>query len=350
MGRAEELFQRIKDDRIAEIQRMIAEAVTEELFLDYKQAATKSFSTLDPSDRRNLAKAVSGFGNSDGGIIVWGVGCHASSSGDIPFDAPVGDPIAFKSLLDGIVGGVTLPAHSGVENLPLQLPGGTGYVVTHIPQGLNVPYRVLVKNEKEEYYIRAGSSFLPTPHAVLAGLFGRAPHSVLEIRLKFRDAQFGVQGKPAVLRFRVTLTNRGRGLAKGVFLSIDVDDRADCIIRRAIDHRRWSDWTTKNHHRARYTAVATEEFPAIPPGSEVEVVSLNVELYGATISGGITINIVVGSETGPGSSYDVTFPADTVADIVEILTHSPLYATAPERENALDVVRSRIEACLQAHS
>ena len=137
MGRAEELFQRIRSGGAAEIQRMIAEPFTEELFLDYKQAATKTFSKLDPSDRKNLAKAISGFGNSEGGVIVWGADCRSSSTGDVPTDAPVADPVALKSLLDGAVGGATLPAHAGVLNEAHRLANGTGYVVTHIPQGLN---------------------------------------------------------------------------------------------------------------------------------------------------------------------------------------------------------------------
>jgi hypothetical protein len=268
-----------------------------------------------------------------------------SSTGDVPTDAPVADPVALKSLLDGAVGGATLPAHGRVENEAHRLANGTGYVVTHIPQGLNVPYRTVLKGEKEEYYIRAGSNFLPTPHAVLAGLFGRAPHSILEIDLEYVGHREARKGAPLQLKFRLSLRNVGRGFAKGVFLSIDGDDRPDCIIRREADSR-WKDWSTKNDKRSRFTAVATEEFPAIPPGSEVQVLTLAVELPSPLLSSSITINILVGAETGPGSAYDVTIPADTLGQVIEILTHA--YDNEPNRQTDLDTARSLIETCLNA--
>ena len=190
MGRAEDLFLRIKHRGADEISRMIREQIVEELFLDYKRAATVApFGKLDSSDRKNLSKAIAGFANSEGGIIVWGVDCRQNPPyGDVPTSpVPISNPTAFKSLLEGAVTGVTIPAHSGVENIALQIIGQSdGFVVTYIPVGMHVPYRTL--GDREEYYIRAGSNFYPTPHAVLAGLFGRAPHPELNIIVQFLRA------------------------------------------------------------------------------------------------------------------------------------------------------------------
>jgi hypothetical protein len=342
MGRAEELFQRIRAGKTAEIQRMISQPVTEELFLDYKKAATtKSSSKLDTSDRKNLAKAISGFGNSDGGIIVWGVACQ-SSTGDIPTDAPVDDPVGFKILLDGAVGGVTLPAHGGVENVALSLSNGTGYVVTHLPPGLNVPYRTIVKNEKDAYYIRAGSSFEPTPHAVLAGLFGRAPHSILEIEFDYLyHAPIG--GVPRVqLTFKLALRNSGRGFAKGLFVSIDTEAPANCQARYVADER-WQYWTSKTERGDRLTAVATPDFPTIPPGSEADALQYILELP-KNVAGDIIVNITCGAETGPGSSYAATLPIGVLNQAAEIFTHS--YTNEPERVAGERKARFIIEASL----
>ena len=48
-----------------------------ELFIDFKQAASegKNFTTLHKDDRKNLSKAISGFGNSEGGVVIWGIEC-----------------------------------------------------------------------------------------------------------------------------------------------------------------------------------------------------------------------------------------------------------------------------------
>jgi hypothetical protein len=143
MGRAEDLFLRIKDGGASEIDKMVAEPVVEELFLDYKRAATLApFAKLDPSDSKNFSKAIAGFANSEGGIIVWGVDCRQTPPhGDIPTNkCPITNPVAFKTLLDNAVSGRTLPAHPGVENIALLIEGQTdGFVVTHIPIGMHVP-------------------------------------------------------------------------------------------------------------------------------------------------------------------------------------------------------------------
>ena len=91
--------------------------------------------------------------------------------------------------------------------------------------------------------------------------------------------------------------------------------------------------------------MATDDFPAIPPGSEVQALSLAVELPRPLISSSITINILVGGETGPGAAYDVIFPVDTLGQVIEILTCD--YGSDPERQVGLTTVRSVIEACLK---
>ena len=73
MGRAEELFLRIKTRGAAEVHDMIGERFVEELFLDYKRSSTRlPARKLSDEDRKNLAKAIAGFGNSEGGVVVWG--------------------------------------------------------------------------------------------------------------------------------------------------------------------------------------------------------------------------------------------------------------------------------------
>jgi len=140
--------------------RVFLRLLVEELFLDYKQSATiLPGRTLHNDDRKNLAKAVGGFGNSEGGVTVWGVDCRHTQRGDIPTGpVPISDPIALKTLFDGAIGGLTLPAHSGVENLAVINQGSAdGFVITYVPAGFHVPYRTLYP--REEYYIRQVSMF-----------------------------------------------------------------------------------------------------------------------------------------------------------------------------------------------
>src|ERR1044072_6944125 len=45
----------------------------ERLPFDYKTKTDTRTPALDDSDKRNLAKAISGFANSGGGVLLWGI-------------------------------------------------------------------------------------------------------------------------------------------------------------------------------------------------------------------------------------------------------------------------------------
>jgi hypothetical protein len=337
MGRAEELFLRIKHGGATEISRMITEEEVEELFLDYKRAATVTpFRKLDVSDRKNLAKAIAGFANSEGGVIVWGVDCRQNPPhGDVPTGPiPITNPNAFKSLLEGSITGLTLPAHPGVENVVLQINGQTdGFVVTHIPVGLNVPYRTL--GDREEYYIRAGSNFVPTPHAVLAGLFGRAPHPELEIVVKYSGPMS--RNRPCRLGFGIYARNTGRGIAEDIFFSAETKLPEACQANFATTEH-WEAWSIGNRR-----TLVSNSFPRLPPGSENMIVDL-ILTFGQPVTGDVVIDLTCGARNGPGVTRTITLPVVALHPAVEHYVFS--YDTSAAREAADRIYERSIMDCL----
>lgn len=90
---------------------------------------------------------------------------------------PLEDAQKFASWLEGAVSSATIPPHSGVLNAAI-ITGEEpkGFVVTFIPKSNDAPHQVISAGKgQDRYYIRAGSDFVPTPHTVLAGMFGRRP-------------------------------------------------------------------------------------------------------------------------------------------------------------------------------
>ena len=82
MDRAKDLFEKIKKEGVSAIEELILTRKSEELFLDFKQSSDNgSRRVLSDEDRKNLAKAVSGFGNSAGGVIIWGLQCSPGKDG-----------------------------------------------------------------------------------------------------------------------------------------------------------------------------------------------------------------------------------------------------------------------------
>jgi hypothetical protein len=341
MGRAEELFARIKEGGAAEIQAMIKAQVVEELFLDYKQSSTRLPGTkLSGDDRKNLAKAIAGFGNSEGGVVVWGVDCRHADEGDVPTKAaPISVPLALKTLFDGNIGGLTLPAHSGVENIAvLHSPGGDGFVITHVPTGLNVPYQTLYP--KQEYYIRAGSAFQPTPHSVLAGMFGRVPQPNVVPLITFQDGQLVM---PAAIRLSllVTLVNKGRGLAEDLFCTFEHTFPVGCSLGIA-KHGYERVWTTVRDGRTCITVMIGKE-TFLPPGAELQAMTVTLDVNEKG-KGDLSFTLSVASRNGPGAAQTVLFPSRVIDDA---LAHSTFrYDNPAMRQAAERGYLEQLKACL----
>src|ERR1035437_3538235 len=146
MDRAEEIFNRIVEKGEAAIDDFILTRTSEELFLDFKRSSDNgSGRSLSSTDRNNLAKAISGFGNSEGGVIVWGVDCSndASNADVAKAKVPLTDAKRFQSWLEGSISGCTIPPHSGVRNTTvLSEKSQAGFVATYIPKSDHAPHQM----------------------------------------------------------------------------------------------------------------------------------------------------------------------------------------------------------------
>lgn len=231
IDRASEIFQRIKTEHEEAIEEFIANRACEELYLDFKRAGNRGLGdAFTHADRENLARAIAGFGNTEGGVIVWGVDC--SGANDVPEGLfPIQDPQTFRSSLEGSVGSCTIPPHPNVESCVVPHRGGpSGFVVTLIPRSAHLPHQVSLGSSgvKGTFYIRAGSSFVPAPYAVIAGMFGRGLAAELSHDLTVEEVgerAISSQGRKSVwmrVRFHLQITNLGPGIARGVYAYIDL--------------------------------------------------------------------------------------------------------------------------------
>jgi hypothetical protein len=110
---------------------------------------------------------------------------------------------------------LTVPPHDGVRHLSLPLDPTTGFVATLIPRGRHAPYQTVPDSK---YLMRAGSSFVPVPHGVLAGMFGRTPQPEIILQYILEHPQVTSDGK---VRFTVAMAirNAGMGVAKDAFFN-----------------------------------------------------------------------------------------------------------------------------------
>ncbi len=221
MERARELFERIKREGKSAIDEFILIRKTEELFLDFKRSADNGDGQrLHQNDRNNLAKCISGFGNSEGGVVIWGIDCSKDLDGsDVAKDEhPITNVKRFVSWLEGAISGCTIPPHTGIQNYPLETDSeGKGFVVTYIPKSEHAPHQEI---QSRKYFIRAGSSFMPTPHDVLAGMFGRRPQPKIKGNYKIYPLQVNMDEGRVMIRVGFHICNEGATIAENLFVSV----------------------------------------------------------------------------------------------------------------------------------
>src|SRR5262245_27824918 len=129
MGRAEDLLSRIEVGGEQAVEDLIATRASEEHFLEFKRSKDNGQGLhLDATDRDNLGRAISGFANSEGGVVVWGIGGDQATTRH-----PLADAVRFAGLIDGAVSGCTVPSVGGVRSVPvLSTNSPAGYVATLI--------------------------------------------------------------------------------------------------------------------------------------------------------------------------------------------------------------------------
>jgi schlafen family protein len=225
VSQTEQLAARLIEGGEAVIDELIEQRESEAVYLDFKRAATTAGAArLDDSDQKNLAKAISGFGNTSGGVVIWGVDCRdLGDRGDVAqAKFPVPNVRRFLSWLEAQVSRSTIPLHPGIQNrLVAERPDGSGFVVTEVPQAANAPLQVA---SGSLYYLRAGSSFSVIPHGILAAMFGRRPTPLFQIDVSLSQPALPVQGE-LLAGVQVSITNIGAGVARDVFITIEMLSR-----------------------------------------------------------------------------------------------------------------------------
>lgn len=239
MSRAEDIFQKLVYFGEDAIDEFIVNMQTEELFLDFKQAISigKNGSTLHKDDRKNLAKCISGFGNSEGGVVVWGVECSRDIDiGDVAkAKVKVHNVYRFLSWLENAISGCTIPSHNKVRNHIISVDkNGDGFIATYIPKSDQAPLMSTVGNN---IYIRSGSNNVPAPYSVIAGMFGRRPQPNVDLLIEDKSLEIvdntdedilypqsidNPPEKSVKISFSIKGKNNSNVIARELYLSCDV--------------------------------------------------------------------------------------------------------------------------------
>ncbi len=318
MDRASELFERLQADGLAALKRILDEEEPESLFLDYKKSATRQEDrALARSDRENLSKALSGFANSEGGLLIWGVDARREPNGqrEVLEKAALPDAIAFRTLIEGAISGVTIPALSGVRVLHILEEGaGTGFVIVHVPKSLIGPIRSVAT---DKYHLRSGSSFGSVPHGVLAGMFGQSPQPVIKHNLIAHSAQLNERRDQVSIAFAVSAGNFGAVLARKVFLTGNLAELGEMHTAVAVNAVHPTVYEVRRGLLPAFSVIAKEGVELAPGGFD-DLCNVVVTIAPAQLKP-FKITFTLGARGAAPEMFSVGFSADVLQGLVQRL-------------------------------
>jgi len=207
-----ELYESITLDGIKD---WVAEGKEETVHLDFKLVRNPSMSR---DDRKNLAVALSGFANSEGGIIVWGVNARKNSDGiDCAQNIdPITNVSLFMAKLNEFSSEVS-PSARGVRHKKYFVEEDAGIAITYIPESDSGPH--MAKASVDRYMKRSGDSFLKMEHFEVADMFGRRKRPKLEPEL----FEHGRHWRDNGTLYRLRINNVGRASAVAPYVSVQFD-------------------------------------------------------------------------------------------------------------------------------
>jgi len=172
------MIERSREWTEADLLQLIQIPVLESIELDYKRAAALA---SQDGPRREIAKDVSAFANSAGGVIVYGM----AEDGQRPTQIDPVNPQPFnKEWLENVITGNVQPRIDGLHINPVQLTGANAgrvvYVVT-VPQSLTAH-----QAPDNKYYKRFNFQSVPMEHYEVQDTMNRAKTPIIDVLINRR--------------------------------------------------------------------------------------------------------------------------------------------------------------------
>jgi len=152
------------------LQQLIDRGETESVFLECKAPESPQ---LTRDLKAQLAAALSGYSNSLGGVVVWGLGTtrHPASGLDVVTHlVPIGNARMFRQQVDVAVPTLAYPTLTRVLTKEVHRSPDTGHgiVLAYVPQSTGDPVQSLIDRR---FYLRTGEGFVEMPYEVIRRMF-----------------------------------------------------------------------------------------------------------------------------------------------------------------------------------
>lgn len=193
--------------------------------LEFKEKTSARSGGFDNEDKRILSKSLSGFANSAGGILIWGIRARKGADNvDCAQELkPIQDIERFHAEALSLSSQLVMPRLDGVR-LGLIKSGtdkGAGYLVLEVLRSERRPHRGEASGDKQ-YWKRIGESFFAMEHYDIEDAFSRRASPLFEIDTQWRRSNpiYGPDGAQYRKILQLKITNSGHVTAKSPYVSI----------------------------------------------------------------------------------------------------------------------------------
>jgi len=206
MDQAQAVFDSVGD--AAAIKQLVDDRVRENLYLELKTKKDRRTSELDDSDSFQFSRALSGFANSDGGVLVWGVETDKEERASAL--KPIAHVAEFAARLKKSMLNAVQPMVDGIviETITDSSDPAAGFVRCLVPRSDKTPHRAL--RAGRDYFRRSTEGFYRMEHFDLEDAFGRRPRPVLLVQMQLLPRPEADPHEEVHFSF----LNEGRGVAR----------------------------------------------------------------------------------------------------------------------------------------
>jgi len=171
--------------------------------------------------RKTLAAALSGFSNTEGGIIIWGMATkrHGHSGLDVLTQIePIGHCAQFARQAETTIPSLTTPSitKSTTKCLFEKKRDKKGVVITFIPKVIGDPVQVV---SDTTFYFRSGAEFVKAPYEMVKRLFAATESPELTPTITFGENKPNGEG---FLELPITLSNGSSAVARFITVSLEI--------------------------------------------------------------------------------------------------------------------------------
>ncbi|NQT97598.1 MAG: ATP-binding protein [Candidatus Marinimicrobia bacterium] len=203
----------------SKVEDLIDQGEAEGLYLECKAPRSPQ---LNRDLKATLSKAISGFGNSEGGILIYGVSTtkHDHSGLDILTQIePIGSVRKFVQQIDTFIPQATVPSYTKSESILLLVnPRDTrGIVIIHLPKYTGDPIRSAID---DHFYYRAGDCFVKAPFEVIKRMFAATESPDLTILILDDEIHFDTENKRWDIP--IIIENRSSAIAEQIHISAEI--------------------------------------------------------------------------------------------------------------------------------